>query len=363
MTGESVNTIAVLGVIAVVQTVFLVMLVAFLLARRWYDRARHIAFTSGRAALAAPARDWLVADGSVTNVTEALAALPAAAVVGYASFFVKSNVPEEKRDELAAALRDAPWIRRAIAAAHSPRWWRRIEAARAIALAGTADDRATVHRLFDDEQPAVAIAAVACLPRVADAELVGVVLDRYAAFPVMVRHYLEGTLIEMLGLVEPELVKRLRSDAAPASLAHWISLAAALGSLPALKIATELAWHDSDIVRAAAADALRRVPTDMSVFTLGVLLADESPRVRERAAASLGVVGSPRALPLLQTSMRDAAWLVRRRSALALAQLGEGGRIAVRTLTKDADPYVANMATVVSGLSSGALLELTEDWN
>jgi hypothetical protein len=59
--------------------------------------------------------------------------------------------------------------------------------------------------------------------------------------------------------------------------------------------------------------------------------------------------------------MRDRSWMVRRRSALALAQLGESGRLAVRELTDDADPYVANMATVVSGLSSGALLELTED--
>jgi HEAT repeat protein len=90
-------------------------------------------------------------------------------------------------------------------------------------------------------------------------------------------------------------------------------------------------------------------------------LCDDSAVVRERAAASLGFLASPRALPMLQASMRDASWLVRRRSALALAQLGESGRLAVRALTYDPDPYVANMATVVSGLSGGALLELTED--
>ncbi|MGH7654598.1 MAG: hypothetical protein ACREN6_08045, partial [Gemmatimonadaceae bacterium] len=205
------STVVVLGVIAVVQTVFLVMLVAFLLGRRVYDRARRAAFSSGRAALATPMRDWLVADAGIAPVVDALAALPAAAVVGYTAFFVRGNVPLEKRAELAGAIRDARWIRRAVAAAGSRWWWRRIEAARAIALVGTADDREAVRLLFNDTQPAVAIAAVDCLPRVADAALVGTVLDRYATLPVMVRHYLEGALTEMRALVEPELTARLRS--------------------------------------------------------------------------------------------------------------------------------------------------------
>jgi HEAT repeat protein len=226
---------------------------------------------------------------------------------------------------------------------------------------GTAADREAVRRLFDDRQPAVALAAVDCLPRVADAALVGTVLDRYAALPQMVRHYLENTLGEMRALVEPELVARLRSNAPPDTLAHWIALAAALVSRPAIAAAAGLSGHESDVVRAAVADALRRVPNDATLFTLSVLLCDDGVIVRERAAASLGFLASPRALPMLQASMRDASWLVRRRSALALAQLGESGRLAVRALTYDPDPYVANMATVVSGLSAGALLELTED--
>lgn len=355
------STIVVLGVIAVVQTIFLVLLLAFLVVRRWYDRARRAAFAGGRAALVKPVRDWLVADGSIEPVVRGLAALPSAAVVGYASFFTRGNVPVEKRAELAAALHDARWIRRAVASAGSRRWWRRIEAARAIALVGTAEDRDAVRDLFDDEQPAVAIAAVDCLPRVADAALVGTVLDRYAALPVMVRHYLESTLSEMRELVEPVLVARLRADAPPDALAHWISLAGALMSHPALRAAGTLSAHPSDEVRSAVADALRRVPNDATMHTLSVLLRDESPIVRERAAASLGYLASPRALPMLQHSMRDSSWMVRRRSALALAQLGESGRLAVRALTDDPDRYVANMATVVSGLSGGALLELTED--
>jgi len=356
-----VSTLAVLGVIAVVQTIFLAALVAFLLGRRWYDRARRVAFSTGRAALVVPVREWLVADGDLAPVVRGLSNLPPAAVVAYTSFFVRGNVPEERRRELALALHDAPWIRRAIAHAGSRRWWKRIEAARAIALAGTAADRATVRRLFDDEQPAVAVAAVDCLPRVADAAFVGVVLDRYAALPLMVRHYLQNTLSEIREIVEPELVSRLRSGAPAETLAQWIALAAALDSQPALKAVAALVYHDSEVVRAAAADALRRVPNDATMLTLAVLLCDENELVRERAAASIGFIGSPRWLNTLEASMHDRSWMVRRRSALALAQLGEAGRLAVRRLTLEEDPYVANMATVVSGLSSGALLELTED--
>jgi serine/threonine-protein kinase len=270
-------------------------------------------------------------------------------------------VPAEKREELAVAIRGARWARRAIASAGSGRWWRRIEAARTIALVGTSEDRETVRRLFDDPQPAVAIAAVDCLPRVADAALVGVVLDRYATLPPMVRHYLENTLSEMRAMVEPELIARLRSDRPAAALAHWVSLSAAIVSAPALKAAAGLSGHESEVVRAAVADALRRVPNDATLFTLGVLLCDDSALVRERAAASLGFLASPRAVPMLQASMRDTSWMVRRRSALALAQLGEPGRLAVRALTDDPDRYVSSIATVVSGLSGGALLELTED--
>ena len=130
------NALVVLGVIAVVQSVFLVMLVAFLFSRRVYDRTRTVAFSNDRAALLAPARDWLVAGGDIGPVVERLAAFPAATVVGYTSFFVRGNVPAERREELAVALRGARWVRRAIASARSRRWWRRLEAARAIALAG-----------------------------------------------------------------------------------------------------------------------------------------------------------------------------------------------------------------------------------
>ena len=145
------------------------------------------------------------------------------------------------------------------------------------------------------------------------------------------------------------------------SCAHWIALAAAIVSGPALKAAAGLSGHDSEAVRAAVADALRRIPNDATLLTLSILLCDDSAVVRERAAASLGFIASPRAVPMLRDSMRDPSWMVRRRSALALAQLGEPGRLAVRALTDDPDRYVANIATVVSGLSGGALLELTED--
>ena len=54
------------------------------------------------------------------------------------------------------------------------------------------------------------------------------------------------------------------------------------------------------------------------------------------------------------------AWWVRFRSALALAQLGEVGRRALRAARDRPDRFAADMAAMVSGLSDGAVVELAE---
>jgi hypothetical protein len=63
----------------------------------------------------------------------------------------------------------------------------------------------------------------------------------------------------------------------------------------------------------------------------------------------------------LVTATHDPAWAVRYASALSLAQVGESGRAALGTLRADDDRYVADMATLISGLTDGALLELVTE--
>jgi HEAT repeat protein len=351
----------VLIVIAVAQGAFLVLLMVFLAARRRYVQSRRAALAAARLGLAVPLRAWLAIGGDVTPVVVALRSLPRASVVGYTSLLMRGTVPPERRVELAGPLRNEAWVQRAIAGAPSRFWWRRIEAARALSLVGSASDRATVQRLLDDAQPEVAIAAVACLPLVANADVITRELDRYATLTPMLGQYVRATLREMPTLVDPELAARLQPHAEPIALAERVRLAAALELPRSLRAAVPLATHENAVVRAAVANALGRLPADASVRLLCTMLRDSSAAVREEAAASLGALGSPTAVPMLAASMRDPIWQVRRRAGLALAQLGEPGRSVVRTLRDDPDPYVASMATLASGLTEGALLELTEN--
>jgi hypothetical protein len=56
----------------------------------------------------------------------------------------------------------------------------------------------------------------------------------------------------------------------------------------------------------------------------------------------------------------DTGWWVRYRAALALAQLGEPGRAALRALRAGPDRMARDMATLVSGLPLGMVAELGE---
>jgi HEAT repeat protein len=90
------------------------------------------------------------------------------------------------------------------------------------------------------------------------------------------------------------------------------------------------------------------------------MLKDDDWRVRAQAARGLGALGAAAAIPELSEALLDRAWWVRFRAALALAQLGEAGRRALRAARERVDRYAAEMASMVSGLSDGAVVELAE---
>jgi hypothetical protein len=82
--------------------------------------------------------------------------------------------------------------------------------------------------------------------------------------------------------------------------------------------------------------------------------------VRAQAARSLGALGARESVPALAAAVGDAAWWVRYRAALGLAQLGEPGRVALRTLRSGPDRMARDMSTLVSGLPFGMVAELGE---
>ena len=159
----------VLVVIGAVQGIFLVLLVVFLTIRRSYDRRQRAAFVAARGAIGQPLRAWLVSGAHSEPVVRAIRALPRGTAIGYVSLLARQAIPEAQRAELAESLRGEPWIDSAMAQRGSRLWWRRLEAARAIALVGEARHREAIEALVADPHPAVQIAALSALPHIADA--------------------------------------------------------------------------------------------------------------------------------------------------------------------------------------------------
>jgi hypothetical protein len=56
--------------------------------------------------------------------------------------------------------------------------------------------------------------------------------------------------------------------------------------------------------------------------------------------------------------LSDRVWLVRVRAAISLAQMGERGRAALRAARAGDDRFARDMATMVTGLTEGAILEM-----
>ena len=354
------TALAVLAVIGLVQGVFLVLLMIFLGVRQQVHRIHAISVDATLSGLYEPLGAWLSGTGSVQDFVAALRYLPGRSALGVAGNLARTAIPDDYRTELALALRDEPWVRRAIAHAASPQWGHRLEAARCLALAGIPADARVLEALLNDARPAVAIAAITALPRVADAALVARVLDRLGTLPGTVVRYLHGSLRELRTVVEPALVTRLVADASPRALASWATLAGVLELPLALERVAQLAHHPDAHVREAVAQAIRRVPRKRSADILLEMLHDADADVRAAAAHGLGELASGAAIPALMEVVHDESWAVRFRATLALTQLGEPGRTAVRALRSDVDPYVADMATLIAGLGDGALLDMVE---
>ncbi len=348
----------VLLVIAVAQAAFLVLLLVFLVVRRAYDRRQRAAFVAGRGELAIPLRAWLVGGAHPEPVVQVLRRMPRGTAVGYLALLARQTIPAANRDEIAVALRGEPWVTAAVRQARSRFWWHRLEAARALSLTAEARDRGTVLALFNDRHPAVQIAAAAALPRVADAALVGEVLDRLDELPKVVRHYVTVVLRGARTLVGPALAERIAAGQALAPLAAWVELADAIDDPSAVTAAMRRADHPAAAVRRTIARTLRRRPGPETEAVLVTLLRDPDPTVRAAAARTLGELGSRSAVPDLEPVLSDPIWVVRVRAAVSLAQLGERGRAALRAARIGDDRFARDMAMMVTGLTDGAILEM-----
>jgi HEAT repeat protein len=89
----------------------------------------------------------------------------------------------------------------------------------------------------------------------------------------------------------------------------------------------------------------KQSPVEAAIDGLIGALEDSDAGVRRQAAAALGHVRAPRALPALVAALKDEEPRVRQRAALALGEIGDSR--AVQALTealKDPDPAVRRYA-------------------
>jgi HEAT repeat protein len=305
-------------------------------------------------------REWLVGQGSLEAVRVALDTLSPTTARYTALTIGRKNLPPEMRHQFAEVIRDRPWVRSGLRHIDSPWWWRRLDTARLLADLGTHEDEHYVRRLLRDRHPAVRAAATTCLRRVANAAIIEVVLDELPAQPVVVQSYQLMLLREQWQLARDAILPRLSADHTAEQLAHWVLVAEALETPDVLGRVVTLHQHAAPSVRIGVARALKKYFHPDSVRVLLTLLDDADWRVRAQAARSLGVLRDGLAVEPLAHRLTDPAWWVRFRSALALSQLGEPGRAALRAARDKPDRFAANMAVLVSGLSSGSIIELVE---
>lgn len=348
----------VLAIIAVAQLTFFALLVVLLLMARARGQARARRDAAAAIHAAEPLRHWLVGTGSAVRVGSAFRRLPAD-MAREQIILISARVAPSQLHELTKVLRSESWVVRTLTRARSLFWWRRLEAARLLAVVAAPRDKLTVRRLIADPHPAVQSAATNCLARLDDEGLIADVIERMPDRSPAVRLCQAEVLRGVWRLAARPLLRRLQTRATAQRLEVWIQVAEAIGDPQCLAAAGALHRHPDAGVRAAVARALRRFPHPKTVAALAERIADPEWRVRAEAARSLGAIATAEAIPLLVRALGDRAWHVRLRAALALAELGEPGRQALDAAAKRPDdPYARDMSIMVSALADGTVAEL-----
>lgn len=345
-----------LAVIAGFQAAFLILFTALLIGRH-----RRLEFAAQvEARWLAPLHDafarWAAGGLGTDGIVEGLRRAPRRVVLQTLLAY-GDRVPREAWESLASALRAEDWVNKILRQARARFWWRRLEAARLAGILASRQDVGLLRALLADPHPAVNIAAVTALPSVSDPGLVEVTMERLPHLPPMVRYVYEDALLQTERHTVALLGPRLTPARTERELAAWTELAGRLRDPSLAEPLAALGAHESFEVRAAVARALGGLPTPRALKALLGLAADPDWRVRVNAAHGLGRLGHERAVPVLEERLRDLVWWVRLRAALALRRLGEPGVQALRRADRSDDPYAADMARYVLGLSEGALAE------
>lgn len=320
-------------------------------------RARQVA--AGVARLEPLLHAWLIQNADVQPIVALLRAQPPYVSFRSLARLATAYVTFERQQILAPLLRHEPWVAKVLRRGHSMFWWRRFDAARLFSIVGGPEDVTLVAALLSDPNPAVRLVAIDAAARLGG-RLVDLELDALPGRQDAVQQYQFAALNRHPAIVAAALVPRLRADVPPVMLNAWIDAAGASANPVALWQVRDLALHPAADVRLHVARALRRHAEPETAPVLLRLLADDDWRVRAQAARALGALRVTSAAGPLTEAVSDRAWWVRYRAALALAQIGGEARERLLEVSRGPDPMARDMSTLVAGLSSAAVVEMSE---
>lgn len=350
---------AALLVIVALQGAFVILTIGLLFVTRLRGSRSRARTTAADDALTVPLQRIMLGDDRGESLAAALLQLRPEIAVRELLAIGGARLSAEQRRSVAVQVRHSPWVEQALARASSKKWWKRLEAARLMAMVCDDADRELAARLVTDSHAAVASAATAAIRGCISAEFVRVIVDGLPMRPPAVRLQQCNALRAHAEGATNAAVSRLSGPATPAQLRAWIQLAEVLATPAALAAVIPHASHPHVEIRTGAARALRKCFSPESAAAVTRMVKDEDWRVRAAAARAVGALNANQAIPLLLDAMNDRAWWVRFRAGLALADLSHPGRAALDGVRNSPDPFARDMATLVCGLSDGSRLELT----
>lgn len=353
-----IGTVA-LVIVGLFQVAFIVALLALLISTHAHAGRDDAVEASAVDALRAPVRALMLGEDRGESLAVMLGQLSRTVATRHLLSIAASQLTPEQLRDLAARVRPAGWVERTLAGGTSRWWWKRMEAARLLAVVNSPADRSLLARLVRDPHPAVASAATGAIAGHADAALIESIIRGMSGQPTAVRLQQMRALRIHADIATPMLIARLESGGSADQVRSLVQLAETLGAPGALAAVVPLASHADAEVRATVARALRSCFMPAGVAAAKRLLKDQDWRVRAAAARALAGLNAVDAIADLQAALRDESWWVRFRAALALGSLGDKGESALASAASSDDEFARDIAVVVRDLSASARLELS----
>jgi HEAT repeat protein len=223
---------------------------------------------------------------------------------------------------------------------------RRLRAAVALAELGDETSAETLMRHLDDREPEIRIQSARGLGRIQWTPAIDQIVSRFSDEIPWVGVRFSDTLVGYGTKATWPLLAYIRINHPFDSKGPALALRtlAQIQDDQAVEPLLDILERSSDLeVQIATVDALGDLGSPEALPALDSRLDSEHWELRAKSASALGGLGDPTALPRLLASMRDENWWVRRSAAAAVAGLPGGVEALYQSLDDD-DPFSADSA-------------------